>query len=76
MRPIGFCEFTRLAPNMNPLLAESIDNLDALSAPLARISVQVRSVVVADVDIREDGLAIVGNVMSMGLDKPKQACVE
>jgi len=54
----------------------TVDNLDALAAPLSRCSVPANNLVIADVEVREDGTAMGGKVVSMGLDKQAQTCIE
>jgi hypothetical protein len=53
-----------------------VDNLDALAAPLSRCSAPVGNPVIADVDVREDGAAMGGRVISPVVDKQTQACIE
>lgn len=53
-----------------------IDNIDVLAAPLARCVVPAGTLVLADLDIREDGYPVGAKVLTGGLDKPAQACIE
>ncbi len=54
----------------------AVDNLDALAAPLARCAVPAGSVVVADIDVREDGAPTGGKIVSAAPDRESAACVE
>lgn len=54
----------------------AVDNLDALAAPLARCAVPAGSVVVADIDVREDGAPVGAKVVSAAPDRAVAACVE
>ncbi len=54
----------------------AVDNLDAVAAPLARCAVAPGNLVVADVELREDGFVSAGKVISQGLDKQTTACIE
>jgi hypothetical protein len=54
----------------------AVDNLDALAAPLARCAVPAGSVVVADIDVREDGAPLGGKVVSAAPDRALVACIE
>lgn len=60
----------------NPVRRLEIDNIDVLAAPLARCLVPAGSLTLADVDIREDGYPIAAKVLTNGLDKPVQTCIE
>lgn len=54
----------------------TVENLDGLAAPLARCAVPAKTVILADIDVREDGTPTSGHVVSSGLDKPIQECIE
>ena len=51
-------------------------NVDALAAPLARCAAPAGSVVVADVEMREDGVPIAGKVLSGTTDREAITCIE
>lgn len=53
-----------------------VDNLDGVAPSLARCNAPAGTFVVADVDIREDGHATSGKVISPGVDKPLTTCIE
>lgn len=53
-----------------------VDNLDALAAPLARCAAPPGSVIVADLEIREDGVPLGGKVISGAPAPEVAACVE
>jgi hypothetical protein len=53
-----------------------IDNLDILAAPLSRCALPKGTMILANVDIREDGYPTGSKVLSGGLDKQAQTCVE
>jgi hypothetical protein len=52
------------------------DNLDALAAPLARCSPPPGSVVVADIDVREDGVPAGGRIVTGAPDSATARCLE
>lgn len=54
----------------------AVDNLDSLAAPLARCAVASGTIVLADVDVREDGVPTAGHVVSNNVDKPTTTCIE
>ncbi|UQA59796.1 hypothetical protein [Polyangium aurulentum] len=54
----------------------TIDNLEALAAPLARCAVPAGNVMVADIEVREDGTAAGGRIVSSAPDRESAACVE
>lgn len=54
----------------------TVDNLDALAAPLSRCAVPPGTLSIADIDVREDGAVTGGKLVSTGLDKPTQTCIE
>lgn len=60
----------------DPVRRLAVENLDALAAPLARCTIPTNTVVVADLDVGEDGAVTGGRVVSGGLDKPAQTCLE
>jgi len=53
-----------------------IDNLDVLAAPLSRCALPQGTLVLANLDIREDGYPVGAKVLSSGLDKQAQTCIE
>ena len=53
-----------------------VDNLDALAAPLARCAAPPGSVIVADLEIREDGVPLGGKILSGAPAPELAACVE
>lgn len=53
-----------------------IDNIDVLADPLSRCVVPAGTMLLADVDIREDGYPVGAKVLTSGLDKQVQTCVE
>jgi len=53
-----------------------VENLDALAAPLARCALPLGSVIVADLDIREDGNVQSGTIVTGAPDAEAKACLE
>ncbi|HVK67577.1 MAG TPA: hypothetical protein VM694_23990 [Polyangium sp.] len=53
-----------------------VDNVDSLAAPLARCAAPAGSVIVADLDIREDGVPVTGKVLAGTADREVSACIE
>lgn len=59
-----------------PMYRLVTDNIDALAAPLARCAMPGGQIVVAGIDVREDGAVAAGRVLSGLQKKPDIACVE
>ncbi|MDI1483491.1 hypothetical protein [Polyangium sp. y55x31] len=53
-----------------------IDNVDSIAAPLARCAAPAGSLIVADFDIREDGVPVSGKVVAGTADRALAACIE
>ncbi|MDC3960566.1 hypothetical protein [Polyangium jinanense] len=53
-----------------------VDNVDSLQAPLARCAAPAGSVIVVDLDIREDGVPAAGKVVVGTTDRELSACIE
>ncbi|WP_170319759.1 hypothetical protein [Polyangium spumosum] len=53
-----------------------VDNVDALAAPLARCAAPAGSVIVADIQVREDGAPTAGKVVSGTSDRELVTCIE
>lgn len=53
-----------------------VDNVDALAAPLARCVAPTGSVIVADLQVREDGAPISGKVLTGTTDRELATCIE
>ncbi|MDI3285638.1 hypothetical protein [Polyangium sp. 15x6] len=53
-----------------------VDNVDSLQAPLARCAAPAGSLVVVDLDIREDGVPAAGKVVAGTTDRELSACIE
>ena len=60
----------------DPIRRLVVDNVDAIAAPLARCVAPAGSVIVADVQVREDGAPTSGKVLSGTPDRELSACIE
>jgi hypothetical protein len=59
-----------------PVRRLSLENLDQLAESLSRCTIAPGTLTIADLDVREDGYVTGAKVLSSGLDKQTQTCIE